>query len=260
MTEAVKSTPRSDARELGLRALRLLAMGAVVFALEAFLDAYRLAALLMGAFAVEFLSGKAGLRWDETGSKSMLQSLRVGALGFALGALSVLLVVGGGAAFGLVRVSLGAPTLVGAGMGLAMALAQAARDEVLFRGAPLALMRGKIADRWALPFVALLGAAPLLAHPDPSLPGIATVVVTGWIFALAWRVGKGMPLAFGAHAGWLFMMGAGSRGSVLDVSLGAGQLLPPVDATGGIAWLAVATFVIAAIAISLGYYRLAPRG
>ncbi len=259
MTDAAKTTPRSDATELGLRAARLLAMGAVAFALEAFLDAYRLAALLMGAFAVEFLAGKVGLRWDETGKRSMLQSLRVVGLGFALGAMSVLFVVGVGAAFGLVRVSVGAPTLVGAGMGLAMALAQAARDEVLFRGAPLALMRDKIADRWALPFVALLGAAPLVLQPEPSLPGIATVVVTGWIFALAWRVGKGMPLAFGAHAGWLFMMGAGTRGSLLDVSLGAGQLLPPVDASGAIAWLALATFVIAAVAISVWYFRPAAQ-
>lgn len=221
-------------------------MGAIAFTLESYLDAYQLAALLMGAFAVELLASKSGLRWDETSSRKPQHNAAILLVGFGLGAAAALLLVGIAALAGIATVKLGAPTLVGLGMGLALPLAQAARDELLFRGAPLAMMRDRIPDRYAIPFVALLGGAPMLLVPDRSPLGIATVILAGSVFALAWRIGKGAFLPWGAHAGWLFMLGAGSRGAVLDVSFGAGSLLPFVRADGAVAWLAL--FVVAALA------------
>lgn len=246
----------ADSKTLALRAVRLLAMGAIAFTLEAFLDAYRLAALMLGAFAVELLGSKAGLKWDETGARKRLDAALLVGRGFAFGALAAVSIVGLAAAFGLVKVSLGSPSPLGLGLGLLMPFAQAARDELLFRGAPLALARGYVPDRYALPFSALLGAAPLLLVADRSPMGIAIVVVTGFAFAVAWRAGKGIFLAWGAHAGWLFMLGAGTRGSVLDVSLGAGQLLPLVHARGSVAWLALATTMLFATAAVLYMKRL----
>jgi len=253
--EATKTAPRSEGVELGLRAVRLLAMGAIAFALESFLDAYRLAALLMGAFAVELLAGKVGMRWDETGKRKTLAAALVVGRGFGLGVATALLVVAVAAVSGLAQVSIGAPNLVGLGLGLVVPFAQAARDELLFRGAPLALLRDRIPDRFALPFAALLGGAPLLLANDRSPAGIAIVVVTGLIFAVAWRLGKGMFLAWGAHAGWLFMLGAGTRGTLLDVSFGAGQLLPFVRAEGAIVWVALAVTIVASIGAIVWWRR-----
>lgn len=253
--EATKTAPRSEGVELGLRAVRLLAMGAIAFALESFLDAYRLAALLIGAFAVELLAGKVGLRLDETGKRKTMDLALVVLRGFGLGVAAALLVVAVAAAFGLATVSVGAPSLVGLGLGLVVPFAQAARDELLFRGAPLALLRDRIPDPYALPFAALLGGAPLLLVAERSPTGIAIVVVTGLAFAVAWRLGKGMFLAWGAHAGWLFMLGAGSRGSLLDVSFGTDQLLPFVRAEGAVAWVTLAIAILASIGVIYVWHR-----
>jgi hypothetical protein len=233
-------------------------MGAIVFALEAFLDTYRLAALLIGVFAVEYLARKQGFQWDETGKRTTMQSARMVAAGFGLGAAVVLLMVGVAWGAGLAKVTMGSPTLVGLGLGVVTPLAQAARDELLFRGAPLAMMKDRIPDRFALPFVALLGAAPLWLQPNPSLVGIAIAVVTGWVFALALRAGRGVLLAWGAHAGWLFMLGAGTRGGVLDVSLGAGIWLPLGYAEGTVAWVAFGVVTLVAVGASVLYFRRRP--
>ncbi|HPB99409.1 MAG TPA: hypothetical protein PKW66_26025, partial [Polyangiaceae bacterium] len=71
-------------------ALRLIGMAAIVFVLDAVLDAYRLASLLLGLFAIEFLARKQGFQWDETGKRTTMQSTGVVALGFGLGAFVVL--------------------------------------------------------------------------------------------------------------------------------------------------------------------------
>lgn len=236
-------------------ALRLIGMAAIVFVLDAVLDAYRLASLLLGLFAIEFLARKQGFQWDETGKRTTMQSTGVVALGFGLGAFVVLSMVGVAWLAGYAQVSIGSPTMVGLGLGLVTPVVQAARDELLFRAAPLTLLKKHVPDRFALPFVALLGSAPLWLHPTPSIVGIGLTIVTGWIFALAIRMGKGILLAWGMHAGWLFMLGAGIRGSVFDVSLGSSTWLPFAQAQGAAAWIALVVVVLFAVGFSAYYLR-----
>ena len=179
--------------------------------------------------------------------------------GSVLGVVAATMVIGVASLAGLATIQLGSPTLVGLGMGLALPVAQAARDELLFRGAPLALMRNRIPDRFAIPFAALLGGAPMLLTVEQSPVGVGIVVLTGLAFAFAWRIGKGAFLPWGAHAGWLFMVGAGSRGAVLDVSLAHGGLLPFARAEGMVAWIALVVAAAMAVGALIAWRRISTR-
>jgi hypothetical protein len=202
--------------------------------------------VLIGAMGVELMARRSGLVWDETGSKTSILARRL-AVGFGLGVVAAGAVVLVTAFFGGAKVGWGHPDLLGLGIGLLVPGAQAARDELLFRGASLALMRGKIPDRYALPFTALLGAAPMLLADRLSLLGLAIVIMSGMAFALLWRIGRGMYLAWGAHAGWLFAMGGGIGGGLLDVTFGGAQLFPLTRADGVVGWVALAVAVVAVL-------------
>lgn len=223
-------------------AIRLLGAGAIAFAVEGFFESNRMLALVVGALAVDWLAGRSGLKWDETDRASWRElGIRL-AKGFGVGAAIVLAGLVVLAIAGKARVGLGHPAAVGLGMGLITALAQAARDELLFRGMPLALMKDRVADRWALPFVALLGAAPVVLSAHATATGVAIVLLSGFAFALLWRLGTGMYAAWGAHAAWLFFSGTGSRGMLLDAEVTGGQLMPAAGATGAAAWVMLAVF------------------
>ena len=251
---------RKEMLDLVRAAAWILCLGGIIFALDAILENYQLASLLFGVFAIDLLMRGRGLSWDETGQRTILRSLRTVVAGLLLGSFALLLAVGVCWAVGLAEVTFGRPTAMGFGLGLVTPLAQAARDELLFRGAPLALLRNKISDRFTLPFVALLGGAPVLLQSNASWLGIGVVVVSGWIFALAVRAGRGLLLAWGAHAGWLFMLGAGSRGEVLDVRIGDGLWYPLMFAEGKAAWVVFGIVVVVAVVVSVLYAsRRVPR-
>lgn len=238
---------RSDAIKLAGGAAYVLVLGAVVYGIEGLLSSYRLGALALGLMAVLLLGGRMGLRADEsetaTGTSLLLRTLR----GLALGLGLALVLLGLGAVLGWVRLQTASPSAVGLVLGLAVPSLQAARDELLFRGVPLTIMRGKVADRYAVPFVALLGAAPQFLLPGVTLAGLCLVTVSGLVFAMLWRLGRGLYLGMGAHAGWLFMITAGSRGLLFDASVHAGSLVPLGKAWGPMGWTAVALYAMAAI-------------
>jgi len=242
---------RNDLPALGLDAIRLLGAGAIAFAVEGLLESNRLLALVVGALAVDWMARRAGMRWDESGAdRWQVVGLRLAAgagVGAAIALAATLAVVVAGRG----TVTLGSPAPVGIGIGVVSALALAARDELLFRGLPLALMSGRVADRWALPFTALLGAAPLVLSRTATATGVVVTLLSGFVFALLWRSGRGMYRAWGAHAGWLFFAGAGVRGMLLDVRFASGQILPMGSATGWPAWASIALFAAGAAVLIL---------
>ena len=249
---------RHDLPALGLDAVRLLGAGAIAFGVEGLFESNRMLALMVGALAVDWLAGRAGLKWDET-DKARWQQLgatlgKGAAIGGAIALVSVLVL----AALRKANLGVGEPAPVGLGIGVLTALVQAARDELLYRGMPLALMKDRVSDRFALPFTALLGAAPLLLSSHATPAGVVVVLLSGFAFALLWRLGKGMYLPWGAHAAWLFFSGTGVRGMLLDVRFSDGQLLPAASASGAAAWVAIAVIGLA-IAALLAWIRRVPR-
>ncbi len=237
-------------------AVRLLGAGAIAFGVEGLFESNRMLALMVGALAVDWLAGRSGLKWDESGDATWQQlGLRLGK-GALIGAAIALVSVFVLALLRKASVGLGEPAPVGIAIGLLTALVQAARDELLFRGMPLVLMQDRVADRWALPFTALLGAAPLVLAARATPTGVAIVLLSGFAFALLWRLGKGMYLAWGAHAGWLFFSGTGVRGMLLDVRFSGGQLLPVATASGAPAWAALIVMALSIPALLVWMRRV----
>ena len=253
MSEARRSES-SESLELLRVGAWIVAFGAIAFVLEAFLGNYNAAAPLLGLFVIDYLARRFGFYWDHVEGRTVLRQCGIVALGFLLGAGVVLLLVGAALAFGWAVVSIGRPTLGAVLPGLLVPFATAARDELLFRGAPLALLRERVSDRIALPFVALLGAAPMALQSKASVIGIAVAVLSGWVFAMAVRASRGLFLAWGAHAGWLFMLGAGTNGMVLDVEVGSGMWSPLSFACGNAGLLLLGVSGIAAIVVTAVYW------
>ena len=246
---------RSDLSKLAVGAATVGAMGAAVHLLEGWMQTNPLAAAIIGAVLLDVLGGRLGLVWDETrqakGSALALTVLR----GFAMGAALALSIAVVGATLRWATIARGSPSLMGLGLGVATPLAIAARDELLYRGIPLMMMRGRVPDRWALPFCALLGAAPIALRPGASVIGVVLAASAGAFFAILWRIGRGAWLPWGAHAGWLFMAGAGIHGSLLDAWFTDGLLVPVARAHGNPAWLGALVFALAAFGSSWWYAR-----
>ncbi|MBI5538370.1 MAG: hypothetical protein HY898_36945 [Deltaproteobacteria bacterium] len=249
---------RSELSKLAVGALTVAALGVVVHLLDGWMQTNPLAGAIIGAVLVDLVGGRLGLTWDETkqakGGALALTVLR----GFAFGAGLALGIAVIASMLRWARITQGSPSLMGLGLGVASPLAIAARDEVLYRGVPLLVMRGRISDRWALPFCALLGAAPIVLRPGASVIGVVLAASTGAFFTVLWRVGRGAWLPWGAHAGWLFMAGAGIHGSLLDVWFKDGLLVPVARAHGNPAWLGALVFAMAAFAAAWWYARRSP--
>jgi hypothetical protein len=249
---------RAEVRKMLVGALVLGALATAAHLVEAWWQTNPLGAAIVGAVMIDIVGGRLGLEWDEGGKAKTAALASFSLRGFALGAGVALLVAALAAAFGWARISRGSPTIVGLGLGLAAPLAFAARDELLYRGLPLLLMRGRIPDRYALPFCALLGAAPLALKPGASLIGVVLAASSGAFFAILWRIGRGAWVAWGAHAGWLFMAGAGIHGALLDAWFRDGMLIPVERAHGNAAWLGALVFALSAFAAAWWHARKNP--
>ncbi|HQP37694.1 MAG TPA: hypothetical protein PLI95_21065 [Polyangiaceae bacterium] len=238
---------RKERNQLIAGAAALLGLGAGLHLLDGWLHTNPLAASLIGAVVVDLVGGRLGLKWsDQEGLTARLKGLAF-LRGFGSGIGIALAVVVVAALLRWTTVTRGSPSIVGLALGFAAPLALAARDELLFRGLPMALARGRVKDRWLLPFVALLGAAPIVLQPGATLIGVVLAVCSGGFHAVCWRLGRGAWIAWGAHAGWSFMAGAGVHGVLLDAWFNDGVLVPAARAHGAVAWLAALLFAIAAL-------------
>jgi hypothetical protein len=234
----------------------LLATGLTLRAAEAIIDVHPLFTLGIGAVAVDFVANRLGVRWNEKDQESPGLDLRLPLFGAALGFGIGFLVT----ALGLVTRT---AHLAGAAMsfgpfavGVLRAAFSSLRDELLYRGVPLAIARGRVADKWAVPFSALFGAAPLVLEPSARPESIVLAVLSGLFFARLWRRGAGGSLPCGAHFGWLLAADTVFRGAPLDLRWTAGSLAADASAALLPAWLAIGSFAIA-LAGSLRPFDLA---
>lgn len=226
----------------------ILLAGVIVRGLDVGFESRPLFALAFGAFAVDLVSHRVGLRFAEEapgGESAIRKALRGAALGLVVATAVVLAC----RVVGVARIRAGTPSFAIV-LGALRPLVQSVRDEILFHGMPLAVAKGRFPDRLAIPFAALLGAAPLVGVPGIHPEALALAIASGAFFALLWRVGGGGWLAFGAHAGWLFATDLAIRGALLDVSMASGALAPAARASGWPAILAAASFALLAMGVA----------
>lgn len=249
----VGSSTAGERVSLERAAMRVVLIGAIVFGLEVFFEANRLVSLVLGMTVVEFLGAKLGLSWGDERPvdwrSRVLRGISGGVVGIAVVFLSMvpLMFLDG------VQVALGKPSALGIGLAIGMAVVQAARDELLYRGLPRAVLRGRVTETAVVGYSALLGLAPTVLLPGATVTGGVLTLVLGLVTGLAWRFGRGAFLAVGLHAGVLFASGGGSKGLVLDVMM-PGALVPLGKAEGGVA-VVVAVLLLAVFAYGLWRMR-----
>jgi hypothetical protein len=225
----------------------MLALAAVLRGLEAIVGQNPFALPIAGAIAAELIAAQVGVTWSNLdGKPAALGDLaRASAKGAAPIAIAVVLVVGVGRAFGIAEVDAGHPsaTLLFAAV---RAVAIGARDELLFRGIPLAAAeRAKVPRTAAITFGVLAGVASLAWMPSVTPAAIALEACSGLAFALLWRWGTVSAVA--AHAAWALLIGAGLHGSVIEVSWSRGALAIGAHAEGPPAAIAAVAILVATI-------------
>jgi hypothetical protein len=235
----------------------MVGAAAAIQLIDVLLTQSALAAPLLGAFAADAASSRAGLLWwpsTKADPKSAPSGAAAGAKYAALGA-SIAIVTA--LAIALVGVALGWATIAAGSLSISFvfAIVRAAaiglRDELVLRGIPLAVAeRAGVSDRFALLFASLAGAASLASAPATTLPAIVLALTSGFAFALVFRR-YGVFAASGAHAGWTLALGPLLRGDVLNVDWRDSALVIGSRAAGKPAWLAAAIVLVAGVGLAV---------
>ena len=219
-------------------------------------------AILAGAFFVSTLVATRleGLTWQDFGWRPGRRAtwFVVGAatgLGLAAIALAVVVPWSG------VHLSVGA-TRVSAAFALLLALSAAALfEELVFRGAPLALL-ARAVGRWPATLAAAVGFG--LAHlrnPNATWFGTVNIALTAVLLSIAFWSRGGMPLAWGMHFGWNAALGLLFGAPVSGIAFG---VAPLVYAAGLRPWVDGGAFgpeggVAGTVAFAVGVAALVRR-
>lgn len=246
MTAPSEAEPRSERRldrAALLQAAAWLVGGAAgVRLLEGFFADNPAAAAVLGAFLVDLMAGRAGVRWSEHAEVPWWRDAR---RGLAVGATIGMLVLVVGHAVGWATIVLGVPSLSLAFAALRV-VALAARDELLLRVLPMVLGgRAGVPAPWLIGFCGLAAMAPHAA----SGAAPASIVLAGAMGILGARLvqaTRGAVASVAAHAGFVMAIGPLSRGGFLDVRWCQGDPGPAPLAQGLIGWAAAAALLLAA--------------
>lgn len=263
------ASPRSRLVEIAIGAVWLVGLGAALQLAELALGRSPLGAALAGAVIADVVAGFAGVRWDEAKSApapgsgaperasaaakadpgySARTARAVGiGMGISLGVMAVTIVLS--AAVGWARVEGGHP-----GSSLIFALlrgtALGARDELWLRGIVLlAARRARVPELAGALVAALAGGAAIAFAPDATAGAVVLAIGSGWLFAALWLRFRGAWAAVGAHAFWLFLVGPGLRGGILETTWITGALHPPPRSSGAVAFVAAALLAAAGVAV-----------
>lgn len=235
------SSPGIDLKGIARAAALVVVGSAIVRLVDGFLGSVPAAAPILGAFAIDLLAGRTGVRWSKEDPSPWSRDLRLGGAVGATAGLAVILV---GALAGWATVGLAKPSVTLA-FGLVRVFGEAARDVMLLVGLPVTLgLRARVPRPFLIAFSAGAAAAPLALAAHADLAAIASAAA---VFALCARLAiasRGVTAAAAAYGAWLLVLGPLSRGGALDVAWRVGDPGPPPHAEGAIAWIGVA-FVIA---------------
>jgi membrane protease YdiL (CAAX protease family) len=247
--ETETTQPRDRLVELGLGAAWLVGLAAALQIVERILGPANLGGVIFGALAVDIAAGRAGVRWDsdEASPTTPRNVPKRVAAGAATATGVALLVVALSALLGWFHIEGPPEPSTALVLALVRVVATAVRDELLFRGIPLAAMaRAGVPRAVARAFAALVSGAALVFVPGVSAGALALAVASGWLFAALWERDRGAWAAIGAHAAWALVVGSALHGGVVDAVWKQGELAVGIGASGAPAWVASAVLVLAA--------------
>lgn len=236
----------ADLRALARGGSLLLAAAIGVRFLEWVFPKQPLVAVVIACFLLDLWSQNLGARWLPSPSPrppwfAATRWLMGVGLGLGLG----LVVVAFAALLGAARLRFGTASATSVALGGARTAAYAFRDELLFRGIPLALAKDHVDRRWSTLFCAILGVAPIALVPGTGPELWLLGISAGVFFALTWQLGPGGSVAWARHTGWLIAIEVVSQGGGLDIAWTNGALASTTNAAGLPAYLGAASFALA---------------
>jgi hypothetical protein len=246
-----------DVRALARGGALLLAAGVGTRLLEWAFSSRPLLAVIVSAFLLDMWSQRVRARWMPVPPQHRRELARRLAQGLGIGVAMGVAVVAICALLGQARMHPSRASAAGLALGTLRTGAVAFRDELLYRGIPLALSDGHLPARSQLAFCAVLGAAPLVL----ATGRIEALLLAGFAalyFALVWQVGRGGFFAWANHAGWLFATQVLSQGAIVDVEWVKGSLASTSESGGIAAYAGAASFAAAAVILARSK-RAAPR-
>ncbi|HEX9297674.1 MAG TPA: hypothetical protein VF881_17650 [Polyangiaceae bacterium] len=207
-----------DVHALKWAGAKLLAAAVGLRSLEVLFATRPLLAVVMGALWLDWWAQRLKARWSDSEGRlsairPALRALAAIAFGVALGWV----MIGAAAVTHTARVRWGHWHAIGFSLGAFRTAAYAFRDELLLRGIPLALTRGRIPPRWSIGFSTVLAVAPWTTEPGVRIESLLLVASMGLFLALVWQDGPGGLVAWGVHAGWLLVVQIVAQGALLDI-------------------------------------------
>jgi len=235
-----------DVRALVRAGGMLLVAGIAARALDWIFSSRPILAVVIGAFFLDLWAQRIGARWMPGNPEaSTARRLFAGmGTGLALGLFVVLLA----AMLGAAHLSLTRASAASVGIGVLRTAAYAFRDELLFRGVPLALTRGHVPHAWSIAFSVALSVAPLVLSAGGVAP-LALTASSAFLFATIWLRGAGGFAAWVIHVGWRIAVEVVAGGSGLEVTYLKGALPSTEGAEGLPAYLGTAAFALAAFVL-----------
>jgi hypothetical protein len=253
--------PRARLVELGIGAAWLVGLAAAMQIVEQILGPANLGGVILSALAVDIAARRAGVRWDspdrglapgkpdEATLDAPPSAIRRVAVGAAVAVLAGGLALAVAAGFRWCHLDAPAQLSPALAFALARAAAVSVRDELLFRGIPLAAAsRAGVPAPVARAFAALVSGAALALVPGVTAGALALAIASGWLFAALWHADRGAWAAIGAHAAWALLLGSVLHGGLFDAEWTTGELALGASAGGPPAWVAAAILVVAAAA------------
>lgn len=253
-----KNESRHQIIELSLGAAWLVGSAAALQLLDQILGRTALGTALVGAMLVDFTAGRAGVRWGASGAGRSTLRLAVGAC-LALMVFGVVLAISV-ASHWIENRGEGVHPSYALLFAIGRASAMGVRDELLYRGIPLAVAaRAGISGPLARVFAALAGGAAIALVPAATPGAVALAVGSGWFFAALWEKDRGPWVAIGAHTMWALLLGSLLHGGLFDIDwIGGTNLAIDASAAGAPAW--VGALVLTAAGFAVRYLPSTPFG
>jgi len=240
---AQKASPnrvRSALAELGTGAAWLLGLTAVLLLADGLLHQVPMARALLTALGTSIAVGRAGVVWDEddpSGDDSRRSArLLVGGIARGLGAGAFALAIA--AVAGWVTVDRGRPGL-GALLAVAVAVATAVREELLFRALPFHFAkRAGIDDRPTVVFATLLSPTPFLLSSGTTAAAVALSLGFGFLSARLLVRTRSVWSSIGSNVAARIVLGPTLQTAALAFAWQKGEATLSPLASGAPAWIA----------------------
>ena len=173
------------------------------------------------AAIAEWAAGPMGVAWTEGRSERWPAIARRCVWGASMGSAVAVAATAAACLAHTASLGAGVPAVSPLALGLAVAVLEAIRDELLLRGVARQTARGRMPPWAALLLSGAIAAAARLGTDGPEVMAIARDALAGVAFGALWQLDRGAFMPIAAHTAWSWVGGPILHGAVFDVRFAA---------------------------------------